>query len=463
MLRGKRITGTSFKRWNPQKLPCILAIIFLFTKRNNFIWKVTLRTIKSSQKWSYLLQIIYFLFTKRKNSIFFFLRRETTPPDEISHVSRIATRERKWHVSLPYIVQLPRHHGQGARARPNRCARQRDFVIRFRSALRVRAHAWFTFRSFETPRGTLVGNVAHLRRRMYHVKQLRRRSGNSTYRELPAVGRAQADRRQGPDRDRVGARAGLTTVHVGVQDGGPGGRLMAAGTVLLALVHDDGGPQRTYTGTTMVMPREDLIDAPQEPTRTLGTVVATRTRPGFTLVDQPGLLPARRTPVLTAVGTVFATGRPADVVADRRRGSKDSATGGAQQTTSFLRRPLGLGLVALLVVILIVVVDFDDVRVRVVGHDVLFFRHHAHFTCATDLSLVRLVVGGTVVLRQDGFAAAAVLLVADVVADAVAAALGVHNRMTAWRQSRQQWVREKERGKSGKGKNLSFTFCYSHD
>lgn len=59
---------------------------------------------------------------------------------------------------------------------------------------------------------------------MYHVKQLRRRSGNSTYRELPAVGRAQADRRQGPDRDRIGERASLTPVGLRVQDGGPGRR-----------------------------------------------------------------------------------------------------------------------------------------------------------------------------------------------------------------------------------------------
>lgn len=83
--------------------------------------------------------------------------------------------------------------------------------------------------------------MSHLRWRMYHVKQLRRRSGNSTYCELPAVGRAQADRRNGPDRDRVGEQTSLAhAVGVRVQDGRPGRRrLMAAGTVLLILVHDD--------------------------------------------------------------------------------------------------------------------------------------------------------------------------------------------------------------------------------
>lgn len=263
---------------------------------------------------------------------------------------------------------------------------------------------------------------------MYHVKQLRRRSGNSTYRELPAVGRAQADRRQGPDRDRVGVRAGLTAVHVGVQDGGPAGWLMTAGTVLLTLVHDDGGPQRACTGTAMMVPRKDLVDAPQESAGTLSSVVASRTRPGFTLVGQPGRLPAGRTSVLTAVGAVVVFGCPADVVGGHRRSDDDFAAGGTQQTTSLLRRPVGLGLAAL-VELMLMAADPDDVRVRVVGHDVLLFRHRAHFTCAADLSLVRLVVGGTVVLRQDGFAAVAVLLVA-VDVDAVVAALGIHGRMT---------------------------------
>ncbi|KAL0121492.1 hypothetical protein PUN28_006774 [Cardiocondyla obscurior] len=90
---------------------------------------------------------------------------------------------------------------------------------------RVRYHArcdsrWLFLRKC---RGTIVGNVSHLRRRMYHVKQLRRRSGNSTYRKLPAVGRAQADRRHGLDRDRIGKGAGLTSVGIRVQNGGPGG------------------------------------------------------------------------------------------------------------------------------------------------------------------------------------------------------------------------------------------------
>lgn len=92
---------------------------------------------------------------------------------------------------------------------------------------------------------------------MYHVKQLRRRSGNSTYCELPAIRGAQADRRQGPDRDRVGERAGLIPVRFGIQDGCPRGcrrwRLMAAGTILLlALVHD-GEPRRAHAGTMTMM------------------------------------------------------------------------------------------------------------------------------------------------------------------------------------------------------------------
>lgn len=301
-------------------------------------------------------------------------------------------------------------------------------------------------RSASSKAYTIVGNVSHLRWRMYHVKQLRRRSGNSTYCQLPAVGRAQADRRQGLDRDRIWIQpVDLTPVGLGVQDGRPGGRRpMTAGTTLLSLVHDGVGKPRRVTQrvkATMMPNQVRLIDAPDAvSTGTLrGSVVATRTRPGLGPVDHQR--PASRPPMMLmmatvvschALGTVIATRRPSDDFArSLRRRDDDPPYGGIQQVTSLLRGPLGgLELGRFLTAAL----EPDHVRLRVVGRDVLLFRHRAHFThAARDLLVVaELVVDDIAVPRQDGFRAVT-RFVTDAVADAavsVVAALGVHDRMT---------------------------------
>lgn len=286
----------------------------------------------------------------------------------------------------------------------------------------------------------IVGNVSHLRRRMYHVKQLQRRSGNSTYCKLPAVRRAQADRRQGPERDCVGERAGLTPI--GIQDGCPGGwRLMATGTVLLlALVHDDAGDsrRRAHAGTMtvmMIVPRSvRLINVLYaQSARALTSVgIVAGARSGLGLVGRRSRL--RWPPVLTfllnALGTVIATDRPSVTVAHTCWADDDSASGGRrQQATSLLRGPIGLDLWAIRVMLMMP--NPDDVRIRIVGHDVLLFRHSAHSVHATDRSAEGLVVDSISLLWRDGFVTVA-RFVADAAADTavVIAVLGVHGCMT---------------------------------
>lgn len=329
--------------------------------------------------------------------------------------------------------------------------------IHAQAVTRTRDHVWSgdsRFASSKAPRHTIVGNVSHLRRRMYHVKQLRRRSGNSTYCQLPAVGRAQADRRQGLDRDRVGKRAGnLTPIRLGIQDGGPGGRrLMTAGTTLLTLVHDDvRDPWRTRVKTTMMSRRVRLIDAPDaQSTGTLrGSVVATRTRSGLGPVDHQR--PTSRPPMTMtvapnrALGTVIATRRrPSDNVArSYRRRDNDPTYGGIQQVTPLLRGPLGgLGLGMFLMT-----VEPDHFRLRVVGRDVLLFRHRAHFAHAARdlLAVAELVVDDIAMPRQNGFATVT-RFVTDAAADAavVVATLGVHDRMTASVDREREILREGE-------------------
>lgn len=293
--------------------------------------------------------------------------------------------------------------------------------------------------------------MSHLRRRMYHVKQLRRRSGNSTYCQLPAVGRAQADRRQGLDRDRVGKRAGnlMTPVGLGIQVGGPGGRRMVtAGTALRALVHDGvGDPRRTRVKTMMMSYQVRLIDAPEaQSTGTLrDSVVATRARSGLGLVDQQW---PRSRPPMTAVPnhalrTVIATRDrfSHDVVRSHRRRDNDPTYGGIQQMTSLLRGPLGGAVLG------IFPMTAEPDRLHVVGRDVLLLRHRAHFTHAVRVLLAAAeLVNDIAVPQQDGFAVVA-RFVTDAAADAavVIATLGVHDRMTTSVDREREILMEGER------------------
>jgi len=87
------------------------------------------------------------------------------------------------------------------------------------------------------------------------------------------------------------------------------------------------------------------------------------------------------------------------------------------------------------------------VRLRVVGHNVLLFRHRAHFAHAVrDLLAVVELVDDIAMPRQDGFATIA-RFVTDAAADAaiVVAALGVHDCMTTSVDREREILMEGER------------------